>query len=223
MPVTLGVWVYILSFVADLEQQWWIDDIILPSLAAVMDDDERAHYPIDFKHIRRHAHLKGLRGEANSGNSIIDNRRDISESRLLPFWETVKRRCAIFRPPNAPRDSKSYFADPFLVVSAYGLKLPVRALSPAAAHDKYFDMIDRYFNMQFVESADWWLDFAWEKWFGIFSTSAIFQGVEHYISSSQSFLLLLRSRYLALGFEVLASASFCAAAVAVAVFHGEPA
>lgn len=139
----------------DAQQEFWVDEIVLPALAVACSPSVRQHHPRSFAEVD--AKARSRKEIHPSGSAMpMDVRHTIPDTDTDSFWQEVTRRCN--------RDDGSVYRDVFLVVSGHGLKLFTKR---ERAEDLQMDFMHHlrqcfYVEEHYMPSADTWIDLGME-------------------------------------------------------------
>ena len=145
------------------EQRFWLDEILLPALWEVCPSDEIQHCPLSALDAQ-------CRARANAERVVKGRQQPIhlqvylSEERLGPLWESIRRR--IHEPIRRGRSPSSTpfqaYQDPILFVCGHGVKLLFKADTLAQARTGISAFLDSGFHSNQLHPDQVWLDLGLE-------------------------------------------------------------
>jgi hypothetical protein len=145
------------------EQCFWLDEILLPALREVCPSDEIQHCPLSALDAQCQAGAKAER-VVKGRHEPIHLQICLSEVRLGPLWESIRRR--IDEPIRRARSPSSTpfqpYRDPILFVCGHGVKLLFKADTVAQARTGIGAFLDIGFHSNRLHPDQVWLDLGLE-------------------------------------------------------------
>ncbi|KAI9851008.1 MAG: hypothetical protein M1824_002928 [Vezdaea acicularis] len=143
------------THLTDVQQEEWIDNIIIPSLRESCPDDILQHHPRSFAEVKIKATAK-QEWHPTGVQQPIDLRSCIPEEYLDCFWNLVLQKC------NSPRFA--IFREVFLIVQGHNLKLFTKKLDPQQVRQDYFRHLRQCFhaNERYMPAQKCWVDLGLE-------------------------------------------------------------